>query len=189
MIEAHPLAPRAPVRYTLNCASRSFPAGLIAAALIAMLIAACRTGNRAEVPVCPPGDTLVGAPPPRGSEVFCQRIIGGKTVKNGPFIVYADGGGKLIEGHYRDGVQEGEWTMWYQNGQRSAVDRYHDGLQEGPHVSWYANGQIAIEGMYHAGKREGRWTRWDPSGLISRRTMYRDGEPIPQLSEAPHSPP
>ena len=150
-----------------------------AALIVALLMAGCHAGDHVAVPTCPPGDSLIGAPPPRGSELYCQKMVGGKPVKDGPFVVYADGGGKLIEGAYRGGVQEGLWTTWYENGQRSAIDHFHNGLQDGLHTSWYANGQKAIEGDYHAGKREGVWTRWDPSGLTSRRQTYRDDQIVP----------
>lgn len=155
---------------------RILSAGLLGAALG---LGGCHAGGRAAPPTCPAGDRLVGAPPPRGTELYCQKIVDGKPVKDGPFVVYADGGGKLIEGYYRDGVQEGLWTTWYENGQRSAVDHYHEGRQDGLHTSWYANGQKAIEGNYRAGKREGVWTRWDPSGLTSHQRTYRDDRVIP----------
>ncbi|HLW70421.1 MAG TPA: hypothetical protein VKS22_07345 [Candidatus Binataceae bacterium] len=137
-----------------------------------LALAGCRHTTHETAVICPAGATLKGAAPPNGRELWCEKIVDGAPVKDGPFIVYADGGGKLIEGTYRDGVQEGEWTTWYENGQRSAVDYFHRGLQDGPHLSWYANGQKAIEGNYRAGKREGVWTRWDPSGLTSRRERY-----------------
>jgi antitoxin component YwqK of YwqJK toxin-antitoxin module len=149
---------------------------LVDAALVAVLGAGCRQG--VVLPVCPAGETLMGAPPPKGQEVWCQKIVNGKPVKDGPFILYADGGGKLIEGNYRDGLQDGEWTTWYENGQRSAVDHYRHGLQDGLHTSWYANGRKSIEGDYRAGERVGVWTRWDPSGVTSKQETYADGEPI-----------
>lgn len=151
------------------------------ALLGACLIVGCRAGDRLATPACPAGDTLIGAPPPRGSELYCQKTIAGKPVKDGPFVVYADGGGKLIEGNYRDGVQEGPWTTWYENGQHSATDHFHNGLQDGPHISWYANGQKAIAGNYQAGKRAGVWTRWDPSGMTSRQQTWRNDQVVPSV--------
>jgi len=92
----------------------------------------------------------------------------------------------MIRGTYRDGVQQGEWTTWYENGQRSAADYYRDGLQDGRHTSWYANGQKAIEGDYRAGKREGVWTRWDPSGLVHKEQIYSNDKVVePEGSSRP----
>jgi hypothetical protein len=136
-------------------------------------LSACKRAGEAT-PSCPPGATVMGAPPPKGEEVWCQKIVAGKAVKDGTFIAYGTGGLRMIEGVYRDGRQEGEWTTWYENGQLSAVDHYHDGLQNGLHTSWYAHGVKAIEGEYRNGKREGVWTLWDPSGLSNHRQIYRD---------------
>ncbi len=81
-----------------------------------------------EAPLsCPPGATLMGAPPPKADEVWCQKIIDGKPVKDGIFVAYGGATDRMIQGYYRDGVQEGEWTTWYENGQRSAVDHYRNG--------------------------------------------------------------
>jgi MORN repeat protein len=152
--------------------ARSF-SKLLAIALAAVFFVACR---RAQVsPPCPPDAELMGAAPPKGFEVWCQKTINGKPVKDGPFIVYAVGGDRMIQGSYRNGVQDGEWTLWYENGVRASIDHYVDGLQSGMHTSWYANGQKALEGEYLRGKREGVWTQWDAGGLSSRKSVYKAG--------------
>src|SRR5712675_1445476 len=107
--------------------------------LAPMSVACCKSSPKA-LPSCPPGAVLMGAPPPKGEEVWCQKMVSGKPVKDGSFILYGVGGNKLLEGIYRDGKQDGEWTMWYENGQRAAVDHYRDGVQNGLHISWYASG-------------------------------------------------
>ena len=147
----------------------------LALATIVIAVATFGCKHQASLPTCPPGATLMGAPPPKGQEVWCEKIVDGKAVKDGRFIVYSDGGGKLIEGDYRDGVQEGEWTTWYENGPKSAVDHYRDGIQDGLHMSWSANGKKSIEGNYRRGNRVGIWTRWDPSGLNPKQQDYGNG--------------
>jgi hypothetical protein len=153
-------------------------ASLIRSAIFASTLAAafgvsaCHTSDTSLS--CPPGATLMGAPPRQGEEVWCQKIVNGKPVKDGFFIVYGEGTDKLIQGSYRDGVQDGEWTTWYASGQRSAVDHFRDGVQDGLHTSWYFNGVKSIEGNYRMGKREGVWTRWDPTGYTSKQETYRD---------------
>jgi len=144
---------------------------LIAAAIA--VAAGCNRGGEAP-PSCPPGANLMGAAPPKGEEQWCQKIVNGKPVKDGPFVLYGADGTKTIAGTYSDGKQTGEWTMWYENGQRASVDHYKNGVQDGTHTSWYANGQKAIEGEYRGGMRVGVWTRWDASGLKSEKMTYRD---------------
>lgn len=156
-----------------NCVTLAILITMLASSLLA---SACKRGSDA-IPGCPHGATLMGAAPPRGEEVWCQKIVNGKPVKDGMFIVYAGGGGKMIEGAYRDGRQDGEWTMWFDNGRRASVDHYRDGVQEGTHISWYASGVKATEGNYRDGKRVGVWTQWDPTGLNSHKQNYESGPP------------
>lgn len=142
--------------------------------LAALLVAGCNKQIS-----CPPGAKLKGQMPPDGDEVWCEQIVDGKPVKNGRFIVFnSEGGGKMIEGNYRDGKQDGEWITYYQNGQRSAVDHFRNGVQDGLHQSWYANGQMAAKGYYKDGKREGVWRRWDPDGIRNWEEVYKDDKKI-----------
>jgi len=147
----------------------------VAFASAALFLFACRHAQMSMS--CPAGAKLMGEPPPKGFEVWCQKNVNGKSVKDGLFIVYATGGGKMIEGTYRNGVQDGEWTFWFDNGDRASIDHYVNGLQDGLHTSWYANGQKALEGEYQKGRRVGVWTQWDPSGLSNRKLVYRGGHP------------
>ncbi|MGD0289777.1 MAG: toxin-antitoxin system YwqK family antitoxin [Candidatus Binataceae bacterium] len=153
-------------------------ARVVAMLAIVASTAACHRDSSSLPLTCPAGATLMGAPPPKGEEVWCQKIVGGKPVKDGVFVAYGAGTDRMIQGYYRDGVQDGEWTTWYENGQRSAVDHYRNGQQDGLHTSWYANGVKALEGNYRDGKRDGVWTRWDPTGLTSKQEIYRDDRKI-----------
>ena len=150
----------------------------VAILAIVTTIAACHRDSGSLALTCPAGAILMGAPPPKGGEVWCQKIVGGKPVKDGVFVAYGAGTDRMIQGYYRNGVQDGEWTTWYENGQRSAVDHYRDGRQDGLHTSWYANGVKALEGNYRRGKREGVWTRWDPTGFTAKQETYRDDRQV-----------
>ncbi len=162
-----------PLSQAVKSGLRATPFAVILIAGTVALTVSCR--HAPEQPLtCPPGATLMGAAPPKGEEVWCQKIVNGKPVKDGIFIAYGTGGGKMLEGYYRDGKQDGQWTMWYENGARAAVDHYQGGIQDGLHTSWYANGAKSIEGNYRNGKREDIWTRWDPIGRTSQREIYKD---------------
>jgi MORN repeat variant len=153
-------------------------AALILPISLGLALTGCKlTGAKklAAVPKsCPDGAELKGAPPPDGTEIWCEKDVGGVPVKDGVFVVYNLNGSRMIEGYYDNGKQTGEWTMWYSNGQRSSVDHYTDGLQNGLHTSWYANGAKAIEGEYRDGKRDGVWHRWDPNGFKEWTDVYKD---------------
>jgi hypothetical protein len=150
--------------------------------LLGLALNGCKladTNKVAAVPKsCPDGAELKGAPPPDGTEIWCEKEVGGIPVKDGAFVVYNLSGARMIEGNYHDGQQSGEWTMWHANGQRSSVDHYTDGVQNGMHTSWYSNGSKAIEGEYRDGKREGVWHRWDPNGFKEWTDVYKDDEKI-----------
>lgn len=151
-------------------------AGVVLLAL-GLTLAGCKTVAKkvAAVPrSCPDGSELKGAPPPEGTEIWCEKEVGGVPVKDGIFVTYNLNGDRMLEGYYHEGKQSGEWTMWYNNGQRASVDHYKDGVQDGEHISWYANGAKAIEGNYRDGKREGAWHRWDPNGLRVWTDVYKD---------------
>ncbi len=157
------------------------PSGRFARALVYILAGSTAIGVFAcrhvqTMPPCPPGAKLMGAPPPKGLEVWCERIVDGKRVKDGFFVAYGVSGDRMIQGSYRNGIQDGEWKLWYENGSLASVDHYSNGLQNGLHTSWYANGQKALEGEYRDGKREGVWIQWDPSGLVSHKMVYRAGK-------------
>jgi hypothetical protein len=168
------------------------------AALVTLLISfglaltGCKladTHKVAAVPKsCPDGAELKGSPPPDGTEIWCEKEVGGVPVKDGAFVVYNLNGARMIDGYYHDGKQSGEWTMWHANGQRSSVDHYSDGVQNGKHTSWYSNGSKAIEGEYHNGKREGVWHRWDPNGFKQWTEVYKDDEKISRdVTDGPRS--
>jgi antitoxin component YwqK of YwqJK toxin-antitoxin module len=149
-------------------------AALVASVAATILAASACNGSKHSLPTCPPGAVMHGEKPPNGSEVWCEKIVDGKPLKDGAFIVYGISGDPMIRGSYHNGAQDGEWTMYFENGQRAAVDHYANGKQNGLHVSWYANGQTAIEGNYRDGKREGVWMRWDASGLKSQKMIYQN---------------
>jgi MORN repeat variant len=139
----------------------------------ATLLFACKAAVQAPPP-CPPGTQAMGQPPPAGDETWCQKMVNGEAVKDGPFILYRPDGSKMIQGYFHDGRQDGEWTLWYDNGQKKSIDHYRDGIQDGAHTSWYTNGKIDAIGQYKDGKRDGVWKRWDAQGFRNWEEVYKD---------------
>src|SRR5215469_11077627 len=130
---------------------------------VLVLLPACNRAGPAPF-TCPPGTKAMGAPPPEGQERWCQKMVKGEPVKEGPFEIYRAEGTLMMKGEYHDGKQTGEWTMWYDNGQKASIDHYKDGVQDGEHIGWYNNGKISAMGQYKDGKREGEWKRWHAEG-------------------------
>jgi MORN repeat variant len=149
--------------------------------LSAFIFAACKSTSSVTSfapPPCPEGTKAMGSPPPQGDETWCQKIVDGQPVKDGPFVLWRESGLRMMQGNYTDGKQDGEWTMWYDNGQKKSIDHYKSGVQEGEHIGWYTNGKIDAMGQYKNGKREGVWKRWDPQGFRNWEETYQDGKRI-----------
>jgi MORN repeat variant len=132
-------------------------------AFLLLVLAALSTSCQNQ-PTCPPGAKLMGAAPPNGDELWCQKTVDGKPVKDGLFMLFRPDGGRMIQGQYKDGKQNGEWKMWYDSGAIHSIDTYRDGVQDGPHTSWYPNGHLDAKGRYKNGNKDGVWKRLDPDG-------------------------
>jgi len=87
-------------------------------------------------------------------------------------IGYYPDGQKRIEGEYRDGEREGQWTYWFSNGSRWSEARYKADLRNGKSIVWYENGRKYFEGSYHMGERTGRWRFWDEEGNLLKEVNY-----------------
>lgn len=142
-----------------------------------LLFAACNSGDSAKFS-CPAGTQAMGEPPPKGEELWCQKMVNGEAVKEGPFWLYRPDGPLMMKGEYHDGKQNGEWTLWYDNGQKASIDHYKNGLQDGEHIGWYTNGKISAMGQYKDGKREGVWKRWDAQGFRNWEETYKDDKQV-----------
>jgi hypothetical protein len=146
--------------------------------LLTLLFGACHSAGPAAF-TCPAGTQAMGEPPPNGQERWCQKMVNGEAVKDGPFELYrGENGALMMQGQYRDGKQNGEWTLWYDNGQKASIDHYQDGVQDGDHIGWYTNGKISAMGRYKNGKREGVWKRWDPQGFRNWEETYKDDKQV-----------
>ena len=40
---------------------------------------------------------------------------------------------------YKDGKEDGLWTVWYENGQKVSEGTYKDGKKDGKYTYWYKN--------------------------------------------------
>jgi len=146
---------------------------------LTLALGACNGAAGPAAFTCPAGTQAMGEPPPNGQERWCQKMVNGEAVKQGPFELYrGEGGALMMKGQYQDGKQDGEWTLWYDNGQKASIDHYKDGVQDGEHIGWYTNGKISAMGQYKDGKREGVWKRWDPQGFKNWEETYKDDKQV-----------
>jgi hypothetical protein len=98
---------------------------------------------------CPHDATLVGARPPKGFALWCQR----GSVKHGPHATWHPNGQPATAGLYRDGLREGVWLRYSTKGDLQTTAAFQNDLQHGP------------------------MRDYDPLGRISRETHWAEGAP------------
>ena len=99
------------------------------------------------------------------------------------------GGPLRYEGHYRDGLRDGLWSVtragsggrcweitwsmgewhglaraWYRNGQLEDEGEYAHGCHTGVWTYWFETGQLAAQGTYETDRKVGDWQYWDKVG-------------------------
>ncbi len=88
-------------------------------------------------------------------------------------------GEKIFEGHYKDGKQNGLFSVWYKSGIKQFEIHYKDGKLNGLYTSWYKNGIKQFEANYIKGMRDGLLTTWQENGLKNVEVEYQQGKRIP----------
>lgn len=84
---------------------------------------------------------------------------------------YANGKPRRIES-FRDGRRTGTCTEYFPNGKKSRQQEWENGRQHGKSVSWYANGKKEYEGQWQQGRMAGRWTFWGRDGNKAREEVW-----------------
>ena len=133
-----------------------------------------------------------------GGKMFKQD--GDKPYTGRVFDLYKSTGEKKLDGKYRKGLMNGEWTYYHENGQIREQGRFIDGDgstpdgvypdwmadslisilppfdgRSGKWTYWYGDGQKRSEGTYKDGKFDGKLTEWYETGQKERETTYKDG--------------
>ncbi|MDP7529529.1 MAG: hypothetical protein QGH61_09375, partial [Candidatus Marinimicrobia bacterium] len=60
---------------------------------------------------------------------------------NGKTVSTYDNSQKKLEGSYKDGKKDGQFTFWFNNGQKLKEGTYKDGNEDGKWIHWERNGQ------------------------------------------------
>ena len=98
-------------------------------------------------------------------------------VADGFYREYYPNGQKFVDGQYKSGHQEGEWTYWHDNGTVNRKVTYKDGQPDGTWEVHRADGSLAASRSFKGGKRDGTWTIYDDTGKQPLRVEnYSDGK-------------
>jgi len=65
-------------------------------------------------------------------------------VRDGPWVLRDEHGGKTAQGRYRLGHVEGLWVYWDGKGNRTAAGEFRNGLRQGPWTYYFDNGGQTI---------------------------------------------
>lgn len=95
----------------------------------------------------------------------------------GVYTYWYQGGQKVFERHYLDGIRHGPSNGWYQDGQKSQEENYDDGELDGHWLTWYENGQLRYEGNYINGQYDGLQLHWHENGQKQSEKTYVGGMP------------
>jgi antitoxin component YwqK of YwqJK toxin-antitoxin module len=73
-------------------------------------------------------------------------------------------GQPFIEGQFRRGRQEGEWTFWHESGQLNRKMTYANGQPDGAWDVFRADGTLSGKRSFKNGLRDGEWINYDKTG-------------------------
>src|SRR5690606_38124495 len=86
-------------------------------------------------------------------------------------------------GTYVNGVEEGEWTSWFENGQQKTIGTFKAGKMDGLWRGWFPNGDPDYEGNYKDDLEHGPWKLYHQSppnkeigGRVREEGSYVEGK-------------
>jgi antitoxin component YwqK of YwqJK toxin-antitoxin module len=98
-------------------------------------------------------------------------------VSDGYYREYYPNGQKFVEGQYKAGHQDGDWTYWHENGTVNRKLAYKDGEPDGSWDVHRADGSLMATRSFKQGRRDGTWTFYDDTGKRPLRVeKYADGK-------------
>jgi antitoxin component YwqK of YwqJK toxin-antitoxin module len=114
-----------------------------------------------------------------GLEVWKKLYADGLLSKEWNYEYEYYGNGELMSSkRYNNGVNNGQFTTWYEGGQKRSEGHWEDGKKVGKWFSWHSNGQVEFEGFYIDDQKDGLWVSYDETGTKVSEDVYAAGELI-----------
>lgn len=108
-----------------------------------------------------------------------QQLIATETYKdnklNGVSRKYFSSGGIAEEKHWKNGVPDGDWKLFYRNGKIRLEACFAEGKLEGELKAYSIGGQMMAEGKYRNNLKEGIWHYYDEGGDLRKERVYKAG--------------
>ncbi len=93
---------------------------------------------------------------------------------DGFYREYYPSGQIFVDGQFKKGRQEGDWTYYYESGKENRKATYKNGQ---PHGAWEirrADGTLSAKRGFHEGLRDGEWIIYDETGEKPLREEHYD---------------
>lgn len=87
-------------------------------------------------------------------------------------VQYYENGQMKLEGPFKDGERNGQWSYWYADGKLWSQGVYKNGVENGLKTIWHTNGQKYYEGNLKMGNRIGVWKFWGEEGKLVKEIDY-----------------
>ena len=115
--------------------------------------------------------TLLGAEPPDlDDKAVLERILA-EAIPLSQLEKRGEPGEELL---YLPSEQSG-YSGWVTGGSPTdSLATFKDGKQDGPYTLWYEDGQKKTEATFKDGKKNGLFTEWTESGLKLGEVTYKD---------------
>jgi antitoxin component YwqK of YwqJK toxin-antitoxin module len=82
----------------------------------------------------------------------------------GSYREFYPNGKVFVEGQFKNGRQNGEWTFYFDNGKLNRKATYKDGKPDGPREIFRADGTLTAKRGFTNGLRDGDWITYDDTG-------------------------
>lgn len=82
----------------------------------------------------------------------------------------------LSETSIKDGLLDGNSTIYYPSGSKKEIRAYRNGKKEGSWTNWNEAGLKTAEAAFKNGKKDGFWYVWDDKGITRYEMFYSAGE-------------
>ena len=118
----------------------------------------------------------VGTNAKTGLEVWRKLYADGLLSKEWNYEYEYYGNGELMSSkRYNNGVNDGQFTTWYEGGQKRSEGNWEDGKKVGKWFSSHSNGQVESEGFYIDDQKDGLWVSYDETGTKVSEDVYAAG--------------
>lgn len=103
-----------------------------------------------------------------GTTLRVERVVArysdNSIAADGKYREFHPNGKPFIEGQFKAGRQDGEWTYYFDTGQLNRKATYKDGQPNGSWEIYRADGTLRAKRSFTDGVRDGEWITYDATG-------------------------